>query len=232
MMKKANVSVVIPTFNRKRALLRNLAHQPTDVEVIVVDDGSTDGTEEVIARVSHPRLVYIRQPQAGPASARNRGVEVASGDYVVFTDDDCVPVEPWPWPLVRRLEQEDGLVAGVGGQVRPLHSGMFSRYYTFHRILEPPSSCSYLVTANCAYRKRVLFEVGGFDSQIKSAGGEDSGLSINVRTRGYRFMFEPRATVLHEYRESFRYFLHTFYRYGKGCGYVMGKRVVAIANIA
>ena len=220
--RRANVSVVIPTYNRKDSLLRCLASMPKDVEVIVVDDGSSDGTAEAIKHVTHLLLVYVRQTNAGPASARNAGIRAASGRYIVFTDDDCVPVEPWPRPLIERLEQEGQEVAGAGGRVLPLGDNLLSRYYTFHRILEPPESCSYLVTANCAYRRELLEMVGGFDPTIRAPGGEDPGLSIKVRSRGYRLVFEPRATVLHDYRPNLSNFVKTFYNYGKGCAHVMG----------
>ena len=196
-----------------------------------MDDGSTDETGEALAQLAHPRLVYIKQPNRGPASARNKGVEAASGYYVALTDDDCVPVKPWPWPLVARLEKEGRLVAGVGGRVRPLHRRLLSRYYTFHRILEPPPSCSYLVTANCAYRREVVLEVGGFDSGIKHPGGEDAGLSMKIRAEGYHLVFETTAIVLHEYRESLTDFVKTFYRYGRGCAYVMGKRTETSGSV-
>lgn len=88
------VSVVIPTYNRKDKLLRCLASLPDDVEIIVVDDGSTDGTLEAIKCVDHPGLVYVLQNNSGPAAARNQGILLARGRYVAFTDDDCVPVYP------------------------------------------------------------------------------------------------------------------------------------------
>ena len=154
------------------------------------------------------------------------------GDYIAFTDDDCVPVEPWPWPLVKHLESAGSQIAGVGGRVLPLRDGLLSRYYSFHHILEPPESCSYLVTANCIYRRGVLVRVGGFDTNITHPGGEDVGLSTKVRAEGYRLAFEPNATVLHDYRESLQDFAKTFYRYGKGCAYVMGKRVGSAPSFA
>ena len=224
MARKPSVSVVIPTFNRKHSLLRALSSLPSDVEVIVVDDGSSDGTEHAVYGAKHPRLVFVGQENRGPAAARNAGLAIASAPYVAFTDDDCVPVPPWPWPLVERLEQEDERVAGVGGAVRPLNEGVLSRYYTFHRILEPPPTCAYLVTANCTYRLAQVLAVGGFDATIRQAGGEDPDLSMRIRASGFRFVFEPRGIVLHDYRESLRDFVRTFYRYGRGCGYVMDKR--------
>ena len=216
------ISVVIPTFNRKWQVLRALKAIPSDVQVIVVDDGCTDGTEDVVRGMNRSHLLYIKRQNGGPAAARNAGILAASGDHIAFTDDDCVPVFPWPWPLVSRLEREGRGVAGVGGRVGPLHCGVFSRYYTFHRVLEPPESCPYLVTANCAYRRDVLLQVGGFDARIRHPGGEDPGLSMKVRAKGYRLAFEPQALVLHAYRESLRDFVRTFMRYGKGCAYVMG----------
>lgn len=227
----SRISVVIPTYNRARSLLRCVACLPEDVEVVVVDDGSTDGTDEVIQQAGHPRLVYVRKANGGPASARNAGIRAASGRYIAFTDDDCVPVRPWPWPLVRRLEGEEPVVAGVGGKVLPLGDGIFSRYYTFHRILEPPASCSYLVTANCLYKREVLELVGGFDEAIRQPGGEDPGLSIKIRAKGYRLAFEPGAIIQHDYRESLMDFLKTFYRYGKGCRCVMGQRINSAASV-
>ena len=216
------VSVIVPTFNRRLSLLRCVERIPPGVEVVVVDDGSTDGTSEAVTTLKRSGLVYVRQANAGPASTRNAGVRVAKGKFVAFTDDDCVPVGPWPWPLVARLEREHHNLGGAGGRVLPAEDGLFSRYYTHHRILEPPVSRAYLVTANCAFVRSILLEVGGFDTGITEAGGEDPGLSMKVRAAGYDLAYEPFAVVRHHYRESLWDFARTFYRYGKGCGYVMG----------
>ena len=216
------VSVVIPTYNRKAGLLRNLSKLPDNIEIIVVDDGSTDGTTEAIEQTHLSNLIYIKQLNSGPSAARNTGIKASSGEYVAFVDDDCVPVSPWPWPLFDRLQHESSRIAGVGGSVRPLQNGLLSRYYTFHRILEPPDSCAYLVTANCAYRRKTLEEVGGFDTRIRQPGGEDPALSMRVRLAGYQLVFEPTAMVMHDYRESLADFIKTFYRYGRGNAYVMG----------
>ena len=133
---------------------------------------------------------------------------------------------------MERLEREGPMVAGAGGRVLPAKNGVFARYYTHHRILEPPASCSYLVTANCVYRRDVLLLAGGFDTGILHPGGEDPGLSMKVLARGYRLIFDPGAIVLHHYRESLWDLVRTFYRYGKGCGYVMGERVGATKTVA
>ena len=213
----AMLSVIIPTYNRKHSLIRCLRALPGNVEVIVVDDGSTDGTADFIHELNQPNLIYLRQPNAGPASARNAGISRASGDYLAFTDDDCVPMPRWPWPLVEMLQKSSDDVAGVGGKVVALRNGLISRYYAFHHILEPPESCSYLVTANCVYRAEVIHSSRGFNTQIRRAGGEDPGLSLDVRTMGYRLIYLDEAVVAHDFRQSPVDFIRTFYRYGRGC---------------
>ena len=92
------VSVVIPTYNRVRRLewvLRALAEQtvdPLDFEVVVVSDGSTDGSESVVLGLTMPyKLTVVSQPNSGPAVARNTGVSRAAGELIVFLDDDVVP---------------------------------------------------------------------------------------------------------------------------------------------
>ena len=87
-------SVVIPTYNRSTSVLDTLrsCFEQTypEVEIVVVDDGSSDDTLEVLAGIDDPRLVVVHQENAGPAAARNHGMRVATGDYIAFLDsDDC-----------------------------------------------------------------------------------------------------------------------------------------------
>src|ERR1700742_2594037 len=86
------VSVVVPLYNKARFVRRTidsiLGQRFTDFEVIVVNDGSSDGGEKIVEAISDPRLRLISQPNAGPGAARNRGLAEARGEYVAFLDSD------------------------------------------------------------------------------------------------------------------------------------------------
>ena len=87
-------SIVIPTYNRAKSVLDTLnscfEQTCTDLEVVIVDDGSSDNTLEVLKAIEDPRLVIVEQENAGPAAARNHGMRRATGDYIAFVDsDDC-----------------------------------------------------------------------------------------------------------------------------------------------
>jgi glycosyltransferase involved in cell wall biosynthesis len=224
------VTVVVPTHNRADQLQRSLralaeaaAAVPVTVEVIVVDDGSQDATPKVIRDAERSGLVrgLRRSEGGGPAVARNLGWRAGAGRLVAFTDDDCEVAPGWLGALVPRLRQAPEHVAGIGGRVLPARDDRVSAYMTLHRILEPPASLRYVVTANCIFRRSALERVGGFDEAVRAPGGEDPGLCLKLGRLGHTFDFEPAAVVKHHYRSGFWEFLRTFYRYGKGCRIVM-----------
>ena len=215
------ITVVVPTHNRAdqlRRCLQSLAlgTRATDahVEIIVVDDGSRDSTPEVVRqaeRAGNARGLR-REVGGGPAAARNLGWRAGAGGLVAFTDDDCEVDPGWLSALASRVSQAPEHVAGVGGRVLPARGDRVSSYMTLHRILEPPPSLRYVVTANCIFRRSALESIGGFDEAVLAPGGEDPGLCFHLGRLGYTFEFEPTAVVKHHYRSGFGDFLRTFYR--------------------
>lgn len=216
------VSVIIPTYNRKEILRHCLTgvtnRDYPDYEVIVVDDGSTDGTGEMVQQ-EFPQVRYIRQdPNQGPAAARNRGIEVAMGEIVAFTDDDCEPPADWLQSLSEGFQRHPE-VSGVGGypEATPdaLRSNIFARYeaYVVHDLyrvgnepyvgsLETPG-CG---TNNVAYRADVLREVNGFDQSFPYAASEDADLKKRVTEAGHLLLYLPiKVSHHHEFNwGSFR----------------------------
>ena len=113
------VSVIVPTYNHGRYVLESLAsvfgQTYRSFEVIVVNDGSPDNTAEVLKPlVEAGRIYYIEQPNAGQASARNRGFASARGEYIAFLDDDDLwPADKLSWQVgVLKAEPDLGLIAG------------------------------------------------------------------------------------------------------------------------
>lgn len=230
------ISVIVATRDRPvllAALLASLSScAPAPDEVVVVDDGSATPAGEALPAADVPfRVKLLRNARpVGPGASRNRGVHASRGDVLLFTDDDCVVATNWVEALARRLTDEDPRLAGVGGRVLAQDADVFSRYFEFHRILEPrphdaghPQRIPYLVTANCAIRRAAFMRAGGFDSRLPLAGGEDAALSIRMVKRGYHLEHAAEAVVHHRFRPGVVDFARTFYRYGLGGRYVVDR---------
>lgn len=226
------VSVVVPTYNRVKQL-KNLLESISKIngnnlyEIIIVNDCSIDNTDKLVKKWisrSHPFKVkyFLMKNNGGPAKARNKGIAISEGDAVAFTDSDCIVHPYWIKHLSMSLERNRKYI-GIGGKVLPLSDDIYSKYNTFHRILEPPQSRKYLVSANCIYWREPIIEAGGFDEDISKPGGEDIGLSFKLFNLGYRFGFNKKAIVYHDYRFNLRDFSKTFYNYGMGCRLVTEK---------
>ena len=220
------VSVVIPTFNRVYHLEKCLeALEDQDLsgdayEVIVVDDGSTDDTLSLLehaSRAGSGRIRYLVQENAGPAAARNRGLQHASGTFVAFTDDDCVPERTWLRSFLESVPDRTDW-AGVGGRVIRIRDTLISRYIDYAGPMQPGTArdgtVTYLVTANAMYRRDLLEEVGGFHPRLSC--GEDSELSGRLRDKGYTLTSCEHAVVRHHHRDSISGLYKTFWCYGLG----------------
>ena len=181
------VSIVVPALDEEEHIARcleSLRHQGVPVEIVVVDNGSTDRTVEIAERYADRVLVV---PKAPLGIVRNRGVEVSTGDIIVSVDADCVAPEGW---LERVLSHfDDPEVVAVGGPVRPLSEGEAERRYC--EFLNGLLSLGLLSGANMAYRRSAWESVGGYRPLRR---GEDWDLSLRLRSVG-RVVYDPDAFV-------------------------------------
>lgn len=192
----ARVSVVLPTHNRCAALMRAvesvLGQTHPVAELIIVDDGSTDGTTEVVrrlmARSENTRVRLIAQPQRGPSSARNRGIEVAVGDFIAFIDSDDV------WAL-RKLElQMPAFSVGVGMVFTGYtESGRESVLAGFPEHLDSQievllEGCI-AVTSTAVVRRDAIADVGLFDESLRTC--EDWDLWLRLAVGGWSIGYIP-----------------------------------------
>ncbi|MCS7138835.1 MAG: glycosyltransferase [Crenarchaeota archaeon] len=222
------VSIVIPVKNNAKLLERCLASIrdldfPKDVlEVVIVDGGSTDGSVEVARRFGCKVVV---EDKGLIGYARDIGVKHSSGDFIAFTDSDCVVDKGWIRELLSCFVDEK--VAAVGGpnitpedecdfgksvgEVLALLSKVGPRYgLRAEEVMEVYHN----PTCNSMYRRRVLEEVGGFNHKLVTV--DDEELDYRIRQRGYKILYTPKAIVYHCRRRSWRSFAKMAYNYGLG----------------
>lgn len=197
-MKK--VSVIIPTYNRRQLLgqvldsLCELIIEFNIMEVIIVDDGSTDGTDQMLSHRQDPfelRLISHTQSQ-GPAKARNHGAREARGELLAFLDSDIVVDKNW-WQAAAS-HFDDLNVAAVEGATIPFKKTIAATPFT--HVVANLTGGQFL-TCNIIYRKDKFWEAGGFDERFEKADREDSDLAFSILEKGYQIKYEPQAMVRH-----------------------------------
>lgn len=215
-------SIVIPTYQGMACLpacLRALGETlPADFrgEVIVVDDASRDGTADLLERraAGHTWLRVLRnQRNLGFIESCNRGAEAAEGEFVVFLNDDTLPLEGWLPALLRtfadwpeagavggRLVYPDGRLQEAGGLVFRNGSGAnFGRgdYDVDGPLYAYVRRVQYCSGSLLATRRELLAELGGFDRRYRPAYYEDTDYCFSVRRAGFEVYYQPDARVVH-----------------------------------
>lgn len=221
-------SVVIPTYNRLSSLKRTLDsvfHQtfsPSEYEVIVVDDGSSDGTAEYLAMLADAEHIhYLRQEHRGPVAGRNTGIRAAGGTYIAFTDDDCTVPPRWLQELLDAFEKERATLVGgkvINGLKRSFFSDLCQFIISFleHAINITPGGARFLTSNNIACRSAEIGAEGLFDERFKSDGAEDRELCERLVHLGKNVVFDPTIQVEHYHNLNLTAFLRQQYNYGKG----------------
>ena len=221
-------SIVIPTYSNTTSLpacLAAFARQtyPADrFEVIVVDDGSPTPARPIIEKVQNRvHLHLIEQPNAGPATARNRGAQKASGKYLAFIDDDCRPHPGWLAALIHRVERfPDGLIGGK--TINLLENNIYSAAsqvlidFLYDHFLATDSPYRFFTSNNLAMQTCLFDILGGFDERMPLAAGEDREFSERWRQNGFSMVFAPEAVVYHAHALDLRSFYWQHFNYGRG----------------
>ncbi|CAN5386014.1 hypothetical protein BH23ACT9_BH23ACT9_05350 [soil metagenome] len=216
-----SISVVICAYNAGATLDECLRHTCAldypDLEVVVVDDGSTDDTAAIARR--HPRARLVEIPHAGLGVARNAGWAAADGDLVAYLDSDAYPSPEWPYYLVLGMD-DDPHVGGVGGPNVPptddppgAHQVARAPGGPVHVLLSDDRA-EHVPGCNMAFRRRVLADAGGFDPVYESAG-DDVDVCWKILNRGWEIAFHPAALVWHHRRAGTRPYLRQQRGYGR-----------------
>jgi glycosyltransferase involved in cell wall biosynthesis len=216
--------VIVPVYNDPRRLVTCLqalcdqTYPRNRFQIIVVDNGENDNLGALAARF--PEIFFVREDRPGSYAARNRGLEIAAGDIVAFTDADCIPHRSWLRTGVRRLlgVANCGL---VGGAIEfafesPDRRNLAELYdaEVYFKQEDYIRRCKFACTANAFTFARVVRHVGGFDDELKSVGDRDFG--NRIAAAGYTLAFAPDAVVVHPARHTVRALLRKRLRVAGG----------------
>jgi len=181
------VSVVIATYNRHESLLKTLralekqTMSKKEFEVLVINDGSTDGTDFVLHRFGTQTLLnftYLHQANKGPGAARNLGINKAKGAIIAFTDDDCLPAANWLEVIGKTFESR--AIIGLQGRTTTDREKITP---LTHQI-DNTSGNKSVPTCNAAYDRHALVEIGGFDECFPYPHNEDADIAWRINHKG------------------------------------------------
>ena len=221
-------SIVIPTHNRPAQLkdcLRSISRldYPRDrFDVVVVDDRSEVTPSETIDHFRHLiDVVLLKNQKAGPAAARNAGAARAKGQFLAFTDDDCLPQPLWLRAFADCLRLYPD--AAVGGHtINALEANIHSTAsqllvdYIYSYYNADQRGAQFFTSNNFTVPREAFFEIGGFDDSFPLAAAEDRDFCDRWRQHGGRLRNAPKAAMAHAHPLTFRGFIRQHFNYGRG----------------
>lgn len=210
------VSVIIPTWNRKKDLINCLNsvmeqdYQP--IEVIVVDNNSSDGTAVLIKEKFPTIKLIINNRNLGASMAKNQGVLLAKGEYVWFLDSDAEILNKTCLSTMISLSQADPKIGAIGGEIYISNNGIMEmrkkalteggRTLTIPIRFDEAKlyDCDFLATSNCLMPKKLIFELGGFDPKYFFLG-EDADIGYKIKKKGLKNIIDYRTAAIHKISE-------------------------------
>lgn len=229
----SSVSIIIPTLNRKKVLIEallslNKIDYPKDLfEVIVINDGSSDGTKEALKSIRREikyNFKYFNERRRGISHAKNVAIKKSSGEIIVSTDDDCLFEKKWLKMLIKPFS--DPQVGAVGGPDRAIKNENIlakSIDFTFSsfigsggihgRFLKAKLGKCYPPGCNMAFRREIVKKIGYFDETL--APGEDTDYNHRIEKAGFKIEHIPTAFVWHRPRNSIKRFIPYIFKRGK-----------------
>jgi glycosyltransferase involved in cell wall biosynthesis len=226
-IKTTNISVVIPVKDNQKGINQYLEYffktqipERYPKEIIIVDNNSTLPIvvdHRFLSNNLPIKVLHCKKP--GPGAARNAGVKLAEGDWILFNDSDCLPTLS---TVTGYLQSDNGSV-GYAGNVKSFGNDKLSAYYESQEILVPAKiyndkgvfTPQYLITANALVWKKAFEEVKGFNETMDLAGGEDIDLGLRLSEIGeLSYCFD--SIVLHDFSDGWSGFRKRFVRYGRG----------------
>ena len=187
-----------------------------------MDDGSREHPEKIVAPfAARLNVTLLKADHNGPAAARNIGAAEAKGEFLVFTDDDCLPLPNWLQSFSKCfLEAPDGLIGGRTLNGLPDNpyagAGQLLCDYLYAAYNADCQNARFLTSNNLGLKRQHFTRVGGFDANFRWAGGEDREFSRRWLHHGYRIIYAPEVAILHRHALTFHTFFRQHFIYGRG----------------
>ena len=229
MSEPSSISVVMPTFNRRDRVAGAIAAldaQRVDLpfEIVVVSDGSNDGTDEMLAgTTTSATLRTFSQPNGGAGSGANLGVSESRGELIVFIDDDIEAGDGLLQAHVDAHRRGGDAVVVIGPMLDPTdfvmapwvrwEQAMLRKQYLALETGKYPATARQFYTGNASVMKRHIIEAGGFDPSFRRA--EDVELAYRLEDRGLSFIYVPTAVGFHFADRSYESWKSMAYAYGR-----------------
>jgi glycosyltransferase involved in cell wall biosynthesis len=202
------ISIIVPVYNGENTIkkcihsLLTQSYPEDQYEIIIVDDGSTDTTSDILKQLD---VSVVTQKNQGPAAARNAGARQASGDIILYTDADCIADERWIEEMVAPFGDPE--IVGVKGayktkQLEPTAKFAQAEFEDRYRKLLGYEYIDFVDTYAAAFRKDIFLDVGGFDPSFPLPDNEDVDLSYRLSEKGHKMAFNPRAFVYHRHPKT------------------------------
>ncbi len=213
-------TVVVAAYNEAQTMaacvasLLAMRDSSAPIEIVIVDNGSTDGTRDILAAFGDSIRV-LTETTRGAATARNCGIRAARGPIVAFTDADCVVEPEWLSHVIAPLA--DRRVGVVGGTILSMPgANRIARFgeviHDHHEAIEVQEA-PYVISMNWASRRDVLIEAGLFD--VALLRGQDVDLSWRIRHAGYQLVHAPKAVLRHHNQHTLWGLAHEGYVHGR-----------------
>lgn len=231
--KELTLSVVLISWNHLDFLKRLISQMldqdfdPADYEVIVVDDGSEDGTQEWLKQQTDSRIiVLLSQDKCGRSTSRNRGIRAARGKIIVMVDGDHTVNRDFLSLHAERHRQKHCAIVGKSDFVDHPDFVALNHYLNNGGAAKLPPDTPlpgrYFLTRNCSVPKSVLLQIGLFDDRYVVWGGEDLDIGARIEDAGVPLYGEPRALAIHHHLRPLNSLLSNLYEYGRlGIPYIL-----------